>query len=100
MGVMDNFKDMAKYKKMADDAKKMLEETRASGVSKNSYVKITLDGEKNIKHLDFSPTALKLPPEELSKVTKEAHKMAAKEIDKINKKQMKNSGLSDLLTQK
>jgi DNA-binding protein YbaB len=97
MGAFDNLKDMTKLKKMADDAKKKMEEARATGVSKKGYVKVTLDGEKELKNIEFSAEAMKIAPEELAKCTKEAHKAAAKEVDKISKKQMKNSGLSDLL---
>jgi len=100
MGMMDNLKDMSKLKKMADDTKKLMEDTRATGLSKSGYVKVTLDGEKNLKNIEFSAQSMKLTTEELAKCTKESHKMAAKEIDKINKKQMKNSGLSDLFAGK
>ena len=97
MGAFDNLKDMTKLKKMADDAKKMMESVRATGLSKKGYVKVTLDGEKELKNIEFSEEAMKISPDELSKCTKEAHKAAAKEVDKISKKQMKNSGLGDML---
>lgn len=97
MGAFDNIKDMTKLKKMADDAKKLMETARATGISKKGYVKVTLDGEKELKNIEFSLEAMKINPEELAKCTKEAHKAAAKEVDKISKKQMKNSGLSDML---
>jgi DNA-binding protein YbaB len=97
MGAFDNVKDMAKLKKMADDAKKQMETIRATGLSKKGYVKITLDGEKELKNIEFSPEAMKITPEELAKCAKEAHKAAAKDIDKSVKKQMKNSGLNDML---
>lgn len=94
---INNLKDMSKFKKMADDTKKIMEDIRATGVSKKGYVKISLDGEKGLKNIEFSEEAMKTTPEELSKCAKEAHKAAAKEIDKIVKKQMKNSGLSNFL---
>lgn len=97
MGVFDNAKDMAKLKKMADDAKKVMEVIRATGVSKKGFVKVSLDGEKNLKNIEYSEEALKISVEELSKCTKEAHRAAAKEIDRLIKKQMKNSGLNDYL---
>ena len=97
MGAFDKVKDMSKLKKMAEDAKKQMESVKATGVSKKGYVKISLDGEKNLKNIEFSEEAMKIPTDELSKCAKEAHKAAAKEIDKVMKKQMKNSGLSDLL---
>ena len=95
MGMFDNVSEMNKLKKMADDTKKQMELVKASGLSKKGYVKITLDGEKGLKNIEFSNEAMKITPEELSKCVKEAHKVAAKEIDKIVKKQMKNSGLND-----
>ncbi len=97
MPAINNLKDMTKLKKMADDTKKIMEEIRATGVSKKGYVKITLDGEKGLKNIEFSSEALRITPEELSKCAKEAHKAAAREIDKHVKKQMKNSGLSNFL---
>ncbi len=97
MGLMDNAKNMAKLKKMADDAKKVMSDIKATGVSKKGYVKLSLDGEKNLKNIEFSDEALKITSDELAKCTKEAHKAAAKEVDKMVKKQMKNSGLNDLL---
>jgi DNA-binding protein YbaB len=97
MGVFDNVKDMSKLKKMADDAKKVMEEIRATGLSKRGYVKVALDGEKHLKNIEFSPEAMKITPDELAKCTKEAHRAATKEVDKLVKKQMKNSGLNDLL---
>lgn len=97
MGAFDKVKDMTKLKKMAEDAKKQMESVKATGLSKKGYVKVSLDGEKNLKNIEFSEEAMKITTEELSKCTKEAHKAAAKEIDKVMKKQMKNSGLSDLL---
>jgi DNA-binding protein YbaB len=97
MPAINNLKDMSKFKKMADDTKKIMEEIRATGMSKKGYVRITLDGEKELKNIEFSENALKTNPEELSKCAKEAHKAAAREIDKMVKKQMKNSGLSNFL---
>lgn len=97
MGAFDNIKDLTKMKKMADDAKKQMEEMRSTGVSEKGYVKVTLDGEKNLKNIEFSAEALTTNPERLAKCVKEAHKAAAKEVEKLAKKQMKNSGLSDML---
>jgi DNA-binding protein YbaB len=94
---VNSFKDMSKLKKMADDAKKFMDVSRTVGVSKRGYVKISLDGEKHLKSVDFSAEAMKLSPEELAKCVKEAHKAAAKEMDKIVKKQMKTSGLGNML---
>ena len=95
MGMFDKVSEMNKIKKMADDTKKQMESVKATGLSKKSYVKVTLDGEKGLKNIEFSTEAMKINPEELAKCVKEAHKIAAKEIDKIVKKQMKNSGLND-----
>lgn len=97
MGAFDNIKDMTRMKKMADDAKKQMEEIRSTGVSKKGYVKVSLDGEKNLKNIEFSEDALRTNPEELAKCVKEAHKAASKEVEKIAKKQMKNSGLGEML---
>jgi DNA-binding protein YbaB len=97
MGAFDNLKDMSKFKKMADDAKKLMDDVRSTGVSKRGYVKVTLDGSKELKNIEFSADAMKIPPEELSRMTKEAHKAAAKEVDKISKKQMKTSGLAEMI---
>lgn len=97
MGVFDQMKEMGKLKQMADDAKKEATNLRAKGSSKRGYVVVGLDGEKELKHIEFSLDALKLTPEELSKMVKEAHKAAAKEIDKMLKKQLKNSGIANML---
>ncbi len=97
MGAFDNIKDLTRLKKMADDAKKVMEETRATGVSRKGIVKISLDGEKSLRSVEFSEEISRTSPEELAKLVKEAHKAAAKEIEKLNKKQMKSSGLGDML---
>ena len=97
MPAINNLKDMTKLKKMADDTKKIMGEIRATGVSKRGYVKISLDGEKGLKNIEFSNEAMNISAEELSKCTKEAHKAAAREVDKMVKKQMKNSVLSNFL---
>ncbi|NPV01888.1 MAG: YbaB/EbfC family nucleoid-associated protein [Brevinematales bacterium] len=97
MGIMDNFKEVGRIKKMADDAKKETEHLRATGRSKRGYITITLDGDKAIKSIEFSEDTANLPREELAKLTKEAHSVAVKEIDKMLKKQFKNSGLANML---
>lgn len=97
MGAFDNFKDLGKLQKMASETKKILEEIRATGVSKKGYVKVTLDGEKNLKNIEFSEDAMSITPDDLAKCVKEAHKAAAKDSEKAMKKQSKNSGLNDLL---
>ncbi len=97
MPAIESLKDMTKFKKMADDAKKVMEEIRVTGVSKRGYVKITLDGEKALKNIEFSTEALTINPDELSKCAKEAHRAAFKEVEKHVKKQMKNSGLGNFL---
>ena len=96
MGMMDNFKEMGKMKKMADDAKKKAESLRATGRSKRAYVSVTLDGEKRLKNIEISDDAMLLNAADLAKMVKEAHRVAAKEIDKLLKKQMKNSGLANM----
>lgn len=100
MGAFDNMKEMGRMKKLMDDAKKQLNAMRAVGVSRRGFVKITLDGEKTIKHLEFSDLAMQQSKEELAKLVKDAHKAAAKDIDKQNKKQMKNSELASMFNQK
>lgn len=97
MAMMDNLKDVTKMKKMADSAKKEAENIKASGRSKRGYATITLDGEKNLKNIEISDDAMNLPASELAKMVKEAHQTAAKEIDKMMKKQFKNSGLANML---
>lgn len=100
MGVMDNLKEANKMKQMADAAKKEAENIRATGRSKRGYATVTLDGEKNLKNIEFSDDAMNISPSELAKMVKEAHQTAAKEIDKLLKKQFKNSGLADMLMSK
>lgn len=97
MGLMDNFKDIGKLKKMADAAKKEAEVLKATGRSKRGFVTVTLDGEKHLKNIEIADEAMRIPAGELSKLVKEAHHVAAKEIDKLLKKQMKNSGLANML---
>lgn len=97
MAGVDNFKDLGKLKKMADDAKKIMDDIKSTGLSKKGYVKVSLDGEKNLKSIEFSDDSMKIGTDELAKCVKEAHKAAAKEVDKVVKKQMKNSGLSNFL---
>jgi DNA-binding protein YbaB len=94
---IQDFKDLARLKKIAEETKKAMEEIRATGISKKNYVKLTLDGEKDLKNIEFSDEAMKLDKEELAKCVKEAYKAAAKEIDKIVKKQMKTSEIGNLL---
>jgi DNA-binding protein YbaB len=97
MGMFDNVKEMGKLKQMADAAKKESATLRASGRSKRGFVTVSLDGEKNIKRLEIIQDAMSLPADELAKLIKEAHRVACKEIDKQLKKQMKNSGLANML---
>jgi len=94
---IQDFKDLARLKKIAEETTKAMEEIRATGISKKNYVKLTLDGEKDLKNIEFSDEAMKLDKEELAKCVKEAYKAAAKEIDKIVKKQMKTSEIGNLL---
>ena len=94
---IQDFKDLARLKKIAEETKKTMEEIRATGISKKNYVKLTLDGEKDLKNIEFSDEAMKLDKEELAKCVKEAYKAAAKEVDKIVKKQMKTSEIGNLL---
>ncbi len=95
MGAFDQFKDLAKMQQAAKEAEKLMEELRATGVSRKGYVKVTLDGKKGLKNIEFSDEAMKITPDELAKCVKEAHKAAGKEIDKLVKQKMKNSGLAD-----
>ncbi len=74
-----------------------MEEVRATGISKKGYVKITLDGEKDLRNIEFSDEALKIGKEEISKCVKEAYKAAAKEVDKIVKKHVKSSDIGNFL---
>jgi len=94
---IQDFKELNRLRKMAEETKKTMESIRATGISKKSYVKITLDGEKDMKNIEFSDDALKIDKEELAKCVKEAYKAAAKEVDKIMKKQMKNSDIGNFL---
>ena len=94
---VQDFKDLNRLRKIAEETKKTMGEIRATGISKKSYVKLTLDGEKDLKNIEFSDEAMRIDKEELAKCVKEAYKAAAREIDKIVKKQMKNSDISNFL---
>ncbi len=94
---IQDFKELNRLRKIAEETKKTMEEIRATGISKKNYVKLTLDGEKELRSIEFSDDAMKLDKEELAKCVKEAYKAAAKEIDKIVKKQMKNSEIGNFL---
>ncbi len=94
---IQDFKELSRLKKIAEETKKTMEEIRATGISKKGYVKLTLDGEKDLKNIEFSDEAMRIDKEELAKCVKEAYKAAAKEIDKIVKKQMKNSEIGNFL---
>lgn len=94
---IQDFKDLNKLRKIAEETKKTMEEIRTTGISKKGYVKITLDGEKDLKNIEISEEAMKISREELAKCIKEAYKAAAKEVDRIVKKQMKSSDLANLL---
>lgn len=100
MGLKDNIQEIQSMRKMAESAKKDAETIKASGRSKRGFVAITLDGEKNLKKIEFSEEAMSLSPDELSKYVREAHRVAAKEIDKLMKKQFKNSGLANMFMNK
>lgn len=97
MDIFDNLRDIGKMKKLADDVKRQTDAMRATGRSKRGYVTVTLDGEKNLRNIEFSDDTANINREELAKLTKEAHQAAAKEIDKLLKKQMKSSGLANMI---
>ena len=67
MGPFDNVKNMMKMREEMNSYKKQLEEIRIKTTSKKDYVKVTLDGEKTLKHLEFSDEAMKLSKEDLAK---------------------------------
>ncbi|MGL5955547.1 MAG: YbaB/EbfC family nucleoid-associated protein [Brevinema sp.] len=97
MGPFDNMKNMMKMREEMNSYKKQLEETRFKAVSKKDYVKITLDGEKTLKHIEFSDEAMKLPKEELAKHIKETLKKCGKELESWQKKNFKNSPMANML---
>ncbi|MGL4677582.1 MAG: YbaB/EbfC family nucleoid-associated protein [Brevinema sp.] len=96
MGPFDNVKNMMKMREEMNSYKKQLEEARFKAVSKKDYVKITLDGEKTLKHIEFSDEAMKLPKEELAKNIKETVKKCNKELESWQKKNFKNSPMANL----
>jgi DNA-binding protein YbaB len=77
--------------------KKQLEEMRIKATSKKDYVKVTLDGEKSLKHIEFSDDAMKLSKDELAKHIKEVMKNASKELESWQKKNYKNSPVANML---
>lgn len=99
MGPFDNIKDMMKMREQMNSYKKELEAMRIKASSKKDYVKITIDGERSIKHLEFSDEAMKLNKDDLAKYVKDAMKAAIKELEGIQKKNFKNSPLASLLQQ-
>ena len=96
MGPFDNVKEMMKMRGEMSSYKKELEEHRVKTASKRDYVKITLDGEKTLKHIEFSDEAMKLSKEDLSKYVKEAMKTGTKELDAWQKKNFKNSPMAQM----
>ncbi len=96
MGPFDNVKEMMKMRGEMSSYKKQLEEVRIKTASKRDYVKITLDGEKTLKHIEFSDEAMKLSKEDLSKHVKEAMKTGTKELDAWQKKNFKNSPMAQM----
>ncbi len=99
MGPFDNIKAAMKMREEMNAYRKQLEEIRFKAVSKKDYVKVTVDGEKTLKHIDFSDDAMKLPKEELSKHIKDAFKACSKEIEAWQKKNFKNSPIANMLQQ-
>lgn len=97
MGPFDNVKNMMKMREEMSAYKKQLEEIRIKAVSKKEYVKVTLDGEKSLKNIEFSEDAMKLPKEELAKHVKEVMKTGSKELESWQKKNFKNSPMSQML---
>ena len=96
MGPLDNVKNMMKMREEMNSYKKQLEEIRIKTTSKKDYVKVTLDGEKTLKHLEFSDEAMKLSKEDLAKYVKEAIKAGSKELDGWQKKNFKNSPMAQM----
>lgn len=97
MGPFDNMKNMMKMRGEMNAYKKQLEEIRIKAVSKKDYVKVTLDGEKSLKHIEFSDEAMKLSKEDLTKHIKDAMKSASKELETWQKKNYKNSPIAQML---
>lgn len=97
MGPFDNVKNIMKMREEMNSYKKQLEETRFKAVSKKDYVKVTLDGEKTLKHIEFSDEAMKLPKEELVKHIRDAFKACNKELEAWQKKSFKNSPMANML---
>ncbi|MGL5720787.1 MAG: YbaB/EbfC family nucleoid-associated protein [Brevinema sp.] len=96
MGAFDNIKDAMKMREQMNVYKKELEEMRVKSSSKKDYVKLTIDGERAIRHIEFSDEAMKLNKEDLAKYVKEASKAAGKELESIQKKNFKNSPLAQM----
>lgn len=95
--MLDNMKNIMKMREEMNSYKKMLEETRVKASSKKDYVKVTLDGEKTLKQIEFSDDAMKLSKEDLAKYVREAMKTASKELESIQKKTLKNSPIANML---
>lgn len=96
MGAFDNIKDAMKMREQMNGYKKELEEMRIRASSKKDYVKLTIDGERNIKNIEFSDEAMKLSKDELAKQVRETMKAANKELEGIQKKNFKNSPLAQM----
>jgi len=97
MGPFDNVKNMMKMREEMNSYKKQLEDIRVKASSKRGFVKVTLDGEKTLKHIEFSDDAMKVSKEDLAKYIKDAMKTASKELESIQKKNFKNSPMANLL---
>ncbi|MGL4562788.1 MAG: YbaB/EbfC family nucleoid-associated protein [Brevinema sp.] len=95
--MLENVKQAMKMREEMNSYKKILEETKVKASSKRDYVKVTLDGEKTLKQIEFSDDAMKLSKEELAKYVREAMKTASKELEAIQKKTFKNSPMANLL---
>lgn len=93
-------KDIMQAKKFQSDMDKMLTDNKATGIAKRGLVKVSLDGKFDLKNIEISQDAMKLPAEELAKNIKEAHKSAFKEVTKMNektqKKMAKDTNIADL----
>ncbi len=97
MGPFDNVKNMMKMREEMNAYKKQLEDIRFKVSSKKDYVKITLDGERTLRHIEFSDEAMSLSKEELAKQIRDAFKTCNKEVEAWQKKNFKNSPMSNML---
>ncbi|MGL4367755.1 MAG: YbaB/EbfC family nucleoid-associated protein [Brevinemataceae bacterium] len=99
MGPFDNVKNIMKMREEMNTYKSQLEEMRVKASSKKEFVKITLDGERSLKNIEFSDDAMKLSKEDLAKHIKDTMKAAAKELESIQKKNFKNSPIASMFQQ-